>query len=91
MAAGDTIQGHRVYGLAPHQLAPGDYGRWYEDHDNWYAHCPGDGDLVANLTSHQVVEHHDGSITVSPSILCSDGAGGHVYHGFIEKGVWREA
>jgi hypothetical protein len=81
----------RVYDKAPHELLPGEYGRWADDDNHWYAHCPGADDLVANLSSHAVVEHEDGTITVSPSILCSDGAEGHVYHGFLERGVWRLA
>ena len=44
----------------------------------------------ANLGAHVVVEHEDGSITVSPSIGINDGRG-QVYHGFLERGVWRDA
>jgi hypothetical protein len=41
-----------------------------------------------------VVEHEDGTITVSPSILVStsrDGKPLEVWHGFLERGVWRVA
>jgi hypothetical protein len=41
---------------------------------------------------HTVVEHEDGTITVSPSILH---AVPHLpeesWHGYLERGVWREA
>lgn len=84
--------GRRVYGKEPHEFEPGDYGRWERDDNNWYAETPnGHG---ANLSSHHVVEHEDGTITVSPSIAVSTTSGGipeQVYHGFLERGVWRNA
>lgn len=74
--------GRRVHDLAPHELQPGDYGRWAADHDNWYACCP-DGKL-ANLERHQVQEHPDGTITVAPSILVQQpGADPPEWHGFL--------
>lgn len=86
------MTGVRVYGKPPHRLQPGEYGRWVDDGDgDWYACCSGDHDLVANLSAHQVVEHEDGTITVSPSILCSDGNGGHSWHGFLKQGIWSVA
>jgi len=80
--------GRRVHGKEPHQFEPNDYG-FCEGQDCWCACTP--NDLLANLANHTVTEHEDGTITVAPSILCTDGAGGHRWHGFIEKGVWREA
>jgi hypothetical protein len=44
------------------------------------------GDL-GTLRTHQVIEHDDGTITVTPSIL---NVGGEGWHGFLERGVWRE-
>jgi len=86
---GDITRGARVYLEGPHQLKEGEYMRW--DEHGWYACCPGPGELTANLNSHKVVEHEDGTITVSPSILCSNGPKlGNVWHGFLEKGIWRE-
>jgi hypothetical protein len=83
------MQGKRVYDKAPHDLHPGDYGRWAADKGNWYACCP-DGKL-ANLTLHQVTEHDDGTITVSPSILVNQrGMPNPEWHGFLEAGVWRQ-
>lgn len=69
-------------------LQPGEYGRWSDG--TWYAETPnGHG---ANLGSHQVTEHEDGTITVLPSIGVSKAAGGApwLWHGFLERGVWRE-
>lgn len=67
-------------------LEPGDYGVMTDD-GNWYAKPPGT-DLVANLANHEVVEHEDGTITVSPSILCYNHTGR--WHGYLERGIWRE-
>lgn len=70
-------------------LAPGSY--WRLD-GRWYALTP-NGEL-ANLSGHQVTEHVDGTITVSPSIrvsACSPNKGTSVelWHGYLERGVWR--
>lgn len=52
----------------------------------WYA-CTPNG-LLGNLSKHEVTEHEDGTITVSPSILVT---GDGEWHGYLEHGVWREA
>lgn len=43
--------------------------------------------LVASIRNHKVIEHEDGTITVSPSILIT---GTGTWHGYLEKGIWRE-
>jgi hypothetical protein len=83
------MQGRRVYpnsetGL---RLQPGDYaffeGIWYGESPNGH---------VCNLANHKVTEHEDGTITVSPSIgIYTDRSGQFAYHGFLERGVWRDA
>lgn len=65
-------------------LRPGDYTFWK---GAWYA-MPPNTDLHANLAKHEVTLHDDGTITVSPSILVSDHKS--TWHGYLEKGVWRE-
>jgi hypothetical protein len=77
-------------------LEPGEYSKLPEG--MWYA-CSPNGH-TANLERHTVVEHEDGTITVSPSILIR----GHqiseegvrvsddicdLWHGYLERGVWR--
>ena len=52
----------------------------------WYAMTP-NGHL-GNLSAHEVEEHEDGTITVSPSIRVSDHTG-ELYHGFLRRGVWE--
>lgn len=65
-------------------LNPGEFGLMG---GNWYGCTPnGHG---ANLSAHDVVEHKDGLITVSPSILVGDRSG-PLWHGYLEHGVWRE-
>lgn len=69
------------------RLAPGEYGQDSRDGNNWYA-CTPNGHM-GNLTAHDVTEHDDGTITVRPSILVSDNRG-ELWHGYLERGVWRE-
>jgi hypothetical protein len=63
---------------------PGAYGF---DGAQWWG-CTPNG-LGANLLKHKTVEHEDGTITVSPSILVNAGRE-ESWHGFLERGVWRE-
>lgn len=60
---------------------PGSYGC---DKDGFWVCRPPRGRIGA-LEQHQVTEHEDGTITVSPSIVCDDD-----WHGWLERGVWRE-
>ena len=69
----------------PFVLKPGEYA--LHERGNWFAMCP--NDLLAGLADHKVTEHEDGTITVSPSILVRDSQGNE-YHGYLERGVWRE-
>jgi hypothetical protein len=70
-------------------FAEGDYGRI---DGVWYARAP--KGHMGNLANHTVTEHDDGTITVSPSILVTGGGNdgeAEVWHGYLERGVWREA
>jgi hypothetical protein len=80
--------GKRAYPADKHWCPEvGEYGKHPFD-GHWIAITPnGHG---ANLSRHTVTEHEDGTITVSPSILVSDRTG-QLWHGFLERGVWREA
>lgn len=65
-----------------HEMEPGDYGLTAA----WFCCTPnGSG---GNLSRHDIVEHEDGTITVSPSILITRG-NDHDWHGYLERGVWR--
>ena len=55
--------------------------------NGWFLYLPAAG--ACNLSHHDVIEHEDGTITVSPSILVSDARGGRLRHGFLRRGVWE--
>lgn len=64
---------------------PGDYMKVLDgERASWWVMDPAGS--IGRLTTHTVVEHEDGTITVSPSIL-DPSAGG--WHGYLERGVWR--
>lgn len=79
----------------PHELEAGEYSKW-DKTGFWYAVPPVPGtNLTANLSAHEVVEHEDGTITVSPSIEITmpDPDGGkpiEYWHGYLERGIWKE-
>ena len=73
-------------------FAPGDYQKITGPAHpmvvgTWYC-CTPDG-RMGWLKNHAVIEHEDGTITVSPSILVSRGGREGEWHGFLERGVWR--
>jgi hypothetical protein len=76
------------YWYAPPYVGTAD-GKQYPG--EWLFYIPRCG--VGRLTNHTVVEHEDGTITVSPSILFTGHDEGRKIqrHGFIERGVWRDA
>lgn len=65
-------------------------GGWAKIDGDWYCRPPGSPIPAANLAGHDVTEHGDGTITASPSILYSVEHYGYTYHGYLERGVWRE-
>ena len=76
---------------------PGEYG--LNEQGDWYACTPAPLDehgfvTMATLRSGwQITEHEDGTITVSPSISITTTRGKmnvELWHGFLERGVWRE-
>lgn len=99
MSAGQITQGRRIYPNPDgswNKLQPGDYV-----HDlkggHWFTCLPGHPELIGDLSLHSIVEHEDGTITVSPSILTGFANPKNdwerkmgSWHGFLERGVWRE-
>ncbi|KKL94517.1 hypothetical protein LCGC14_1863900 [marine sediment metagenome] len=65
-------------------LDGGEYGQ--DSRGVWMARPP--GGHLGDLSNHDVTEHEDGTITVSPSILIT-GEGGS-WHGYLERGVWTK-
>lgn len=82
-----TVGKRRCFDSVSHfSLAAGEYGK--NPHDGqWYCNPPG-RDLLGGLAKHEVIEHDDGTITVSPSILITAHDG--EWHGYLERGVWRQ-
>jgi hypothetical protein len=56
----------------------------------WFVRCMMDSVIGRLGPDHTVTEHEDGTITVSPSIL-DERPGCGTYHGWLERGVWRDA
>lgn len=73
--------GRRRDRVEPHLFEPGDYGYW---DGKLFASTP--TGLLANLTAHEAVEHGDGTISVHPSILVTQGD--RSWHGYLALGVW---
>lgn len=69
-------------------LKSGDYG-FDPKVGHWLVRPP--GRHAGGIPDHTVVEHEDGTITVSPSILFEGVVPEEGWHGYLEKGVWREA
>jgi len=67
------------------KMEPGDYGK--DIHGVWHCRPPWKH-AAGCLGNHKVVEHEDGTITVSPSILIKTHLGN--WHGYLEQGIWRE-
>lgn len=80
-----SIQGKRRDPQDGEMFEPGEYGRYA---GMWMGIPPGT-DLLMNVSKHEVIEHEDGTITVSPSILISRGTPDE-WHGYLERGVWRK-
>ena len=84
--------GTRVYLDDPNTAVdakPGEY--WRDSRGRWMCCIPiGEEGMLGNLSGHEVVENEDGTITVAPSILVTGGSDGLSWHGYLERGVWRE-
>jgi hypothetical protein len=81
----------RRHDVAPwdESIQPGDYGKWPVDgtDSEWWVCDPLDTWPSGGYISHQVTEHENGTITVSPSILCKVGDI-ETFHGWLNRGVW---
>lgn len=91
-----TFQGKRIEDNK-HCFNAGEYSKCTDTKafGKTYWNCTTPNGHYGNLVNHRVVEHEDGTITVSPSILVSKcgkiGQKGEVlWHGYLERGAWRE-
>jgi len=68
---------------------------WQLEDGSWMIFLPDarvgvfDG-LLGGLKNHNIQEHEDGTITVTPSILITNGGDKITRHGFLTRGVWSE-
>jgi hypothetical protein len=89
MNVGETRKGERLKEMPDNwwNIPAGSYGPLKDGH--WAIHPP--GGYVGHLSPrvHQITEHDDGTITVSPSILQQRGDNKESWHGFLERGIWR--
>jgi hypothetical protein len=100
MAAGDTMQGRRLPDDATiADMKPGDYllrgARrmvWLCLPNGAQANLPVSKSTATDARTWGLVEHDDGSLSLSPSILLhpSPPADPVGWHGYLERGVWRE-
>ena len=80
------MQGKRIYLNKDNELylREGEYGKHKDG--NWYCRPP--SFYTGSLAKHNVIENIDGTITVSPSILITQGS--EEWHGYLENGIWRK-
>lgn len=83
----DNIIGERIYPDSEGNLwlKEGEYGKGTDG--IWYAKAPGLKSGFGSLQNHQVTEHDDGTISVSPSIVMENHTG--YFHGFLKNGIWN--
>lgn len=62
-------------------------GQYGKDVNGEWVGCTPEG-FHCNLSRHDVAEHEDGTITVSPSILVTSHEG--QWHGYLRKGQWEK-
>ena len=82
----NTLQGKRIYNGFP--SSPGEYMNG--ENGRWELCLPTGIHGAINDKIWKVVEHEDGSITVSPSIKTTCHVPKYSWHGYLEKGIWRE-
>jgi hypothetical protein len=92
VAAGDITEGQARPDAKPWELQPGEYCVRVDSDSGkrvaWVVTPNGHG--PSRLDGWDLIEHDDGTITVSPSILAHPAADNPGWHGYLEQGVWRE-
>ncbi len=96
MAAGYALPASRRLPDGQHPVLPGDYSKVDGE---WWAKPPTAEGLPQQpgrrMSAHTVTEHEDGTITASPSLLYPEIKRGEKppipeWHGYLERGVWRQ-
>ncbi len=71
------------------QLASTEPGDYWKGEDGWAGKVP--TGARCGLRNHTVTEFDDGTISVQPSILLTcPGMEELNWHGYLERGIWRE-
>lgn len=77
-------------------LNPGEYSFFPEKQEGrpwwgtpWLNICTPNG-MFGSIVKHSITVNEDGTISVSPSILCKRADESKQWHGYLEKGIWRE-
>jgi hypothetical protein len=81
------MRGKRRKDGVVYRLKAGEYA--FDPETGWW-YCRTPNGERGNLGNHDVTEHEDGTITVSPSILVGATQDGPGWHGYLERGIWRE-
>jgi hypothetical protein len=104
MADGDTMRGFRMPDVVLGEPSDG-WACWKHPEPGWYAKvlrpdgstawwqiCDPSGHQGIVGRHHTVTEFADDPtvITVAPSILATKEEHGHDWHGYLERGIWRE-
>lgn len=74
------MQGRRLPDGGHPPMREGDY--WRDEGGTWWVRPPRSG--AGTIEDHEVIEHTDDTITVSPSIDAG------TWHGYLRRGVWEE-
>lgn len=94
----ETVKGRRVPvdkdGFFVNFGQPGDYGRikrtlqqvhGFQDQLYWQVIAPDGSSCKLSPDVHTVIEHSDGTISVTPSIVTK------TWHGWLKQGIWTLA
>ena len=80
-----TTQGRRGYRTDDASVGEMEPGTYLKRGATWFCYPPREGAGPVNISTWNITEHEDGTITVSPSIYVR-GTGG--WHGHLVGGVW---
>lgn len=82
------MQGTRIFNfkIGHTFLNKGEYAK--DERDGiWYFKAP-NADGIGSLANHTVIENKNKTITVTPSIISTDG--NNQWHGYLTNGIWKE-
>lgn len=78
------MEAKRINGFA--EIKGDDICYYKANNGTWYLYHPRCG--LGSLEVHEIIEHKDNTVTVSPSILINNGF--VKVHGYLKKGIWKD-